>query len=198
VQVNQSDLDHLRWFDRLVHVSLKDKAVLDLGCGSGHICRSAIERGAQFAVGVDVVKPKREAGAEWKFVYGDLDSASWHGSLGRRFNLVTAFDIIEHLRSPFDFLVTCGKLLEPEGLLVLTTVNVDSWERLIRPGEWSGATDAQHKILFTKYSLAFLLARTGFSVNVMAAPIRKIEFLGALQPGFGGQLFCVCKLRKQA
>jgi hypothetical protein len=96
------------------------------------------------------------------------------------------------------FLVTCGKLLEPEGLLVLTTVNVDSWERLIRPGEWSGATDAQHKILFTKYSLAFLLARTGFSVNVMAAPIRKIEFLGALQPGFGGQLFCVCKLRKQA
>ncbi|HJS86094.1 MAG TPA: bifunctional 2-polyprenyl-6-hydroxyphenol methylase/3-demethylubiquinol 3-O-methyltransferase UbiG, partial [Acetobacteraceae bacterium] len=42
---------------------------------------------------------------------------------GKRFQLVTALEVIEHVPDPDLFLRTLSRLLEPEGLLVLSTLN---------------------------------------------------------------------------
>jgi hypothetical protein len=82
-------------------------------------------------------------------------------------------------------------LLRPGGQLVVTTPNTNSWERLLRPTAWSGAQDPQHRILFNRYSLAFLLRRVGFKPLVVRAPLRKLAFLGPLAPEVGAQIFAV-------
>lgn len=193
------DFDHMRWleeFDVLGETGWRGKSVLDLGCGSGFLCAEAARRGAAFVVGVDLKTPDVETN-NFQFLSVDLDGEHWAAQLSdateRRFtfDLICAFDILEHLSSPVKFLSGCRSLLSPTGHLVITTPNTASWERWLRGEQWSGATDAQHRILFTPYSLGFLLRRIGFQPKVLRAPIRKLSKLGLPCPDIGAQIFCV-------
>lgn len=190
-----SDQDHLRWLSAAQIHSFAGKSVLDLGCGSGYLCHKAMTDGAVTAYGIDMVRPLGfNSKSLWQFQTADLDGAGWESAFaGKSFDFVLAFDILEHLASPFRFLESCLKVLSPQGRLVLTTPNVMSWERMMYPTSWSGVQDPQHKTLFTRYSLQFLLARAGFVVEKSQAPIRSLAFLGPLQPQIGGQLLCVAK-----
>jgi SAM-dependent methyltransferase len=98
-------------------------AVLDVGCFDGGFLggltrgrRCGIEINAQAAArararGVDII------GAQWDDP--DVDSAA--------FDVVTAFDLIEHLPDPAAFLRTCAARLRPGGLLFISTGNLDAW-----------------------------------------------------------------------
>jgi 2-polyprenyl-3-methyl-5-hydroxy-6-metoxy-1,4-benzoquinol methylase len=192
------DLDHLRWLDAASVGGWRGKAVLDLGCGSGFLCQLAHEGGARHVVGADLLPPDR-APRGWQHCVIDLDAERWDAELPRPdggasgFDLVLAFDILEHLSAPVRFLSACARLLAPSGCLVLTTPNTNSWERILRPSAWSGATDPQHRILFNRYSLRFLVERCGFLPVTLAAPVRKLGGLAPLAPQVGAQIFCVAK-----
>jgi 2-polyprenyl-3-methyl-5-hydroxy-6-metoxy-1,4-benzoquinol methylase len=191
MQPLSSDLDHLKWLEAAEVQSLAGKNILDLGCGSGYICHKAMNDGANSAIGIDLVKPAAEAN-KWRFLQLNLDEKNWDRSLERdTFNLILAFDILEHLESPYQFLKSCRNLMAPDARLVLTTPNLMSWERFFKPENWSGVQDPQHKVLFTKYSLRFLLRKVGLSVFLVKAPMRSLTFLNGLQPQIGGQLLCV-------
>ena len=193
-ECRQSDIDHYNWLKILGINSFTNLNILDLGCGSGYLCQKAMSMGASQALGVDVVKPETDPSEMlWEFGQLNLNEPQWHEELTSKFDLLFAFDILEHLDSPSNFLVSCRKSLSSNGLLVVTTPNVNSWECTVNPNNWSGVQDPQHKTLFTKYSLAFLLKKSGFSDINLQAPIRKLSFLGALQPQIGGQILCTAK-----
>lgn len=193
------DLDHLGWLAEhgiIGESRWAGKSLLDLGCGSGFICAEAARNGARHVVGIDLKDPD-DAAQSWRFCSVDLESDHWHqdvplASTGEhKFDLIFAFDILEHLSSPVKFLSQCHALLAPNGKLILTTPNTASWERVLKGEHWSGATDPQHKILFSRYSLQFLLKRTGFKPLVLRAPVRKLAKLGIPTPQVGAQIFCV-------
>jgi len=188
---NPSDLVHLRWLSDAGLRHFGGKKILDLGCGSGHLCALAASERAATVVGIDLVEPA--AKASWQFLKMDLDSPSWSDQLAFTgpFDLILAFDIIEHMASPFQFLRGCRKILNPAGTLVVTTPNLTSWERWVKPDSWSGVTDPQHKILFSRYSLRFLAGKVDLSPRIIKAPMKSLAWMGALQPHIGGQIFCI-------
>ena len=192
-----SDLVHLDWLRSLQAPSWRGLNVLDLGCGSGFVCEEAIRNGAGLVCGLDFVKPEFfSSDSKWKFVTQDLDAQDWPRSLpGSSFDIILAFDILEHVASPYAFLKACASLMTPTSILVITTPNLGSWERVAKPDSWSGVTDEQHKVLFTRYSLNFLLSRVGISTVKMTAPMRSLAFLGPLQPHIGGQILCKAALK---
>ena len=193
MQPRPSDIDHLTWLKNTGLISFSGKKILDLGCGSGFICTHATSEKADFVAGVDIEKPEMPVYG-WHFLQVNLDQDNWHKELAsHKFDFIFAFDILEHLESPYKFLCSCQKLLSEEGTLFLTTPNVGSWERLLKPITWSGARDPQHKILLSKYGLNFLLERSGFKNNKLSAPVRSLAFLGQLQPDIGGQFFVVSR-----
>lgn len=197
MQQRQSDTDHLNWLARAGVKTFADKKILDLGCGSGFICQKASREGAKKTVGIDIVEPdfgQDSSAKNWSFLSLDLNAPKLADTIGDTFDLVLAFDIIEHLDSPYNFLKSCSELLSPTGRLILTTPNLMSWERFVNPRDWSGVRDTQHKVLFTKYSLRFLMGKCGFTNVELQAPFRSLSFLGPLQPQIGGQMLAVASI----
>lgn len=110
-------------------------SVLDLGAGTGAWAQrlalqgyrvQAMERDpSAFAADVAVTK-------------ADLNDA-FAETVGARFDLITATEVIEHLENPRHFLRECAKLLEERGRLVITTPNLESAAgrlRFVLTGEW--------------------------------------------------------------
>lgn len=194
IEKRGSDSDHLAWLSHFDSLSWQGKKVLDIGCGSGFLCKQAVAGGASVAVGIDMLPPKGLKSIDsWNFLSSDLELSQWKDDAialsPEGFDLILAFDIIEHVRSPWNLLHTCSDLLSDSGSILITTPNANSWERFMRPKTWSGSQDPQHKTLFNSYSLKFLLERLGYKLEYCKAPVRSIGAFNKLMPQLGGQLF---------
>ncbi len=198
-----SDIENLNWLQSSNHKSWSNQSIVDLGCGTGFLCEHMTTLGAKKVIGADLCEPsslKENRNPSWIFQQANLDTPHWEDKINalwsERFDSVFAFDILEHVNSPFQFLESCRRLLRENGQLFLRTPNTLSWERFANPTSWSGVMDPQHKTLFHRYSLHFLLKKSGFKDVSIQAPIRSLKFLGPLQPHIGGQIFCVATAGK--
>jgi 2-polyprenyl-3-methyl-5-hydroxy-6-metoxy-1,4-benzoquinol methylase len=96
---------------------------IDFGCGPGFGTALLAEAGAA-VTGVDhyqeVIQHARETYADLHFETGDV--LHWDQP-PQSLDLITAFELIEHLDRPEDFLRQCATWLRPGGRLVLSTPN---------------------------------------------------------------------------
>jgi SAM-dependent methyltransferase len=99
------------------------RAVLDLGCNHGY-GTELIGRRAASVVGLDV-SPR--ALAEARRRHPGLDFRLYEGGklpfADGRFDLVTSFQVIEHVVEVGDYLEEIGRVLKPDGLALFTTPN---------------------------------------------------------------------------
>lgn len=84
--------------------------------------------------------------------------------------VATSFELLEHVHSPLGFIESCGRVVGPGGLLILTTLNGLGFDLVIL-GENSKSIHPPHHLnFFNPDSLAILLERTGFEVLEVTTP----------------------------
>lgn len=150
--------------DRFERLRLPGR-LLDVGCGAGHFLVVAESRGWR-ATGLEVsgsgveilAELKRERGWGFEILGEDLLKADLPAS---SFTAVTLFEVLEHLADPVANLEKIHRLLEPGGLLYLTTPNFDSLPRYALGGRWRAITP-EHLCLFTPAALRRCLQASGF------------------------------------
>lgn len=115
----------------------QDRAVLDLGCSGGGFVHDCLDAG-WLAVGIEGSDYSKKNGrAEWPIIPGNLFTAditepfsvTVHG-LFARFDLITAWEVIEHIRD-VDLPAVCENVrgkLEKDGLWILS---VNPMEQII-------------------------------------------------------------------
>jgi 2-polyprenyl-3-methyl-5-hydroxy-6-metoxy-1,4-benzoquinol methylase len=105
-------------------------AVLDVGCGTGAWLDRLAGLGFIDLCGMDR-EPAQFACTAARFLQADLD----HGvpPLGeRKYGLITAIEVIEHLENPGHLWRLASEHLAPDGRLLLTTPNIGSLNARLR------------------------------------------------------------------
>jgi SAM-dependent methyltransferase len=76
-------------------------------------------------------------------------------------DVVVMFDVLEHLTQPVEALRTIRPLVQDEGLLALSTVNVESLHARARRGSWPWFIRS-HLFYFSPRTLTAVLSAAGF------------------------------------
>jgi SAM-dependent methyltransferase len=148
--------------------------LLDVGCGNGEFLTIAREAGFS-ALGVDVSPAAGELchkrGLEVRI--GDVRSTDVVGQ-DERFDLITFWDVVEHLVEPVTFLARAHALLADGGyLLVKTPATSEASVRVAaRVPRVAGAllSAPSHVQYFERHGLNTLLRRAGFGEVEFLAP----------------------------
>lgn len=86
------------------------------------------------------------------------------------YNLITMFDVIEHMQDPYADLASAEAALARGGVLLITTPDSGSFlARLLRT-RWHLVVPPEHLFYFTKQSMRSILESLGFKVRSITRP----------------------------
>lgn len=135
-------------------------ALLDLGCSSGSFLESL--RGNNWELyGIEMSAEgarTAEARSGAKVFVGDILDASFPPE---SFDVITCFDVLEHLYEPREVMARVGEWLKPGGIFYVLVPNVDSAESRVFGSYWHGLELPRHLFHYTPASLKFLAKSAG-------------------------------------
>jgi len=144
-----------------VEANIKNRKLLDVGCGSGDFLVQA-EKCGWSALGVDfdekAITVARSRGAT--AYLGPIETLADQSGA---FDVITLSHSLEHLHDPKAALNLCWKLLNPGGVLWIETPNIDSLGYQYFGGNWRGIEAPRHLVIFNKHSLTSALLDVGFN-----------------------------------
>jgi len=114
------------WID--AHAELKDKRVIDIGCGGGLLSEGMAALGAQ-VTGIDLSEKALsvarlhlyESGhvIDYRLISAEAMADADPGS----FDYVTCLEMLEHVPDPASTVAACARLVKPGGQVFLSTLN---------------------------------------------------------------------------
>ena len=143
------------------HIELKGK-LLDVGCATGHFLKIARERGWEVkgveisAFSVDQARKQYRLDVQT----GTLETVNLPDNF---FDVVTMWDVLEHLPDPMKTITEARQILKKGGVLALSTVNIASLNAWLQKEKWRYLYPPEHLFYFTPKSLKKILHDYKFS-----------------------------------
>lgn len=98
---------------------VKNKKVLDFGCGSGY-GTELLSENAESIIGVDISKEAVNY-AKKNYILPNLDFKTISELTDEKFDVITSFQVIEHVPNDIEYVTKLKKLLKPGGCLLIST-----------------------------------------------------------------------------
>jgi 2-polyprenyl-3-methyl-5-hydroxy-6-metoxy-1,4-benzoquinol methylase len=156
--------------------------LIDVGAYTGVFVEIAAQHGWE-AAGVEpsrwAVEQARERGLH--MIEGTLAAS---GLSGAALDVVTMWDVIEHVADPLGELRQAQRLLKPGGLLVVHTMDIDSLFAQVMGRRWPWLME-MHIYYFSRRTLKAMLEQAGFAV-VQIEPQGRYLRLGYFATRIGG------------
>ena len=180
--------------------------ILDIGCGGGLLSEPMARLGA-YVLGADAAErniPIAQAHAEesnLKIDYRHTTAEDLVGS-GDRFDIILNMEVIEHVANPSSYLSTCYELLNPNGLMICSTINrslksyvnaiigaeyimrwlpkgTHDWNKFITPPELSSLMESvgfklidKKGFTFNKYLWEWTISHQDLSINYVISSVK--------------------------
>ena len=141
--------------------------ILDVGCGDGTFIEYMAKNGANcFAVEPD--KRTRDLVSNYDGVNNVWQYLSDVNENG--FDVITMFEVIEHLTNPSTDLEICNKLLKENGSLIIKTPNANAFESKLLGPDWISLEIPRHLHFFTDNTINKILNQSGFEIKKIMYP----------------------------
>lgn len=108
---------------------LRQKKVLDIGCGGGILSESMAARGA-IVTGIDIAPDLLEIARLHarqhqltQITYSQTTAEEYAEIYPHSFDVITCMELLEHVPDPISIITAAAKLLKPNGHLFLATLN---------------------------------------------------------------------------
>ena len=136
------------------------KSVLDIACGECY----HLDALKEIDPSIELCATEHESAREnviskgYKFIAGEF-----YPDTDLKFDLIIFTEAIEHINDPLEFLASAHALLNPNGLIYMTTPCFTSLERILMGEQWGMIDPPEHLSYFGKSSMHYGLERSGFS-----------------------------------
>jgi len=141
----------------------KTNKILDVGCGIGYFLEVAKERGWE-VYGTEYTDEAIQICSS-KGINMQKGILSTRNYQSEEFDVITSFEVIEHINNPVDELTNFHKLLRKEGLVYLTTPNFNSLLRYRLKSEYNVICYPEHLSYYTPKTLNKLFTSVGFKTK---------------------------------
>jgi SAM-dependent methyltransferase len=135
-------------------------SVLDLGCASGGFLAALGGRWERHGLDLSELMVQRAMARGGIMVRrADIFSAGYDA---RSFDVVTAFDVLEHLPRPLEYLSEIRRILKPGGMLLVGTGDASAIGARLAGSHWTYFAIPEHISFFARRSLERALRLAGF------------------------------------
>jgi SAM-dependent methyltransferase len=158
-EIHYGNAKRYRYITRYKHAG----RLLDVGCATGIFLQGVRSLGKWELYGVEVNEQIAHfaQGRGLDVRSGTLEQAKFENEY---FDVVTLWDVLEHLHDPVGSLHEIHRILKPDGLLVIRVPNLNSWDSGLFGRYWIGYDAPRHLYVFNSETLSHLLDTAGFSV----------------------------------
>lgn len=106
--------------------NIKNLKVLDVGCFNGQFLSTLGNECKLYGIEIHEAAALKAQELGVKVVASNIDGIK---SLNQNFDVITAFDVIEHVHNPYEFLTQLSYLLNDDGMLIISSGNTEalSW-----------------------------------------------------------------------
>jgi SAM-dependent methyltransferase len=163
-----------RWLDIIERIKPTGN-LLDLGAAYGEFLRRAVRRERWNLSGVEIdPEAARQAGIAAR---ADVRSGRIEAQTFNRhyFDIITAFELIEHLPDPRNTIRQIYEWLKPEGIFCLSTPNLNKLKnRISKRGRENFYIPPEHLLYFNRRALRIMLESLGFKPLLIDAGIKSL------------------------
>ncbi len=140
--------------------------ILDIGCGQGDFLVEAKKRGwnvygTEYSdAAIELCQTRGINMHKGELLENDLESTT--------FDVITSFEVIEHINNPNDFMQVAYKKLRKNGMFYSTTPNFNSILRFFEKENFKMIAYPEHISFYTKKSIAYLGKLHSFKIAKIA------------------------------
>ena len=151
---------------------LKDKEILDAGCGVGAFSEPLVSK--NMVCGVDFSEKSLEFAKQrgLKGYCGDLGQLPFEDG---KFDLILCIGVIQHIKEYKKIIVELGRVVKPGGTLLIETLNKFSVQRKLL--DFIGKSNKNFDLMFGKEELKSLLVSLGFEDIEFMSMYHPMEFV---------------------
>lgn len=142
-------LRDVEWFTKSINYN-KSLEILDYGAGPGVFGKELVKKGYKVE--------------SWDPLWGT--EISW--SKNKKFDLITAFEVIEHSPTPYETIKEMHQWLKPNGKILITTLANDIMQGKRDPTYWYLAPRNGHICMYSNKSIEILFKSVGMNINHLA------------------------------
>ncbi len=154
----------LSYLDKIEFITKNRGAILDIGAANGYFLMLAKERGWD-VYGVEIsdyaASQAKEKGLN--VFTGVIKNADFKPE---SFDVITMWDVIEHLADPIKEISVIASLIKPNGLLVINTPDGDSFFARAIGKRWHQLIPPEHLFYFNPYALELFLSKFGLELLI--------------------------------
>ena len=151
--------------------NINTNSLMEIGAAFGTFCSEMILKNRfKHVIGVEptpeLAKTCRQKGIT--IIENTIENVVLDDQIGK-FDVIVGFEVIEHLFSPKALLQNCEKMLNNNGLLVISCPNSQGFDFIVL-GSLCDAIDHEHLNYFNTTSLALLIRSCGFEILEIQTP----------------------------